>query len=446
MEGALASVIGGLVRVPVIAVPTSVGYGASFGGIAALLAMLNSCASGVSVVNIDNGFGAAAVASDQSRLNQDLAMLASAVSRTWSCIMLDCPTSPGRLHASCCSFGRWSSIGSAKRWRAKPRRRSGGSARWRSSRRPIRKTSRGGSALTSEAVAFAKAGGSLATRRARGPRRRSWSRSTSVDEPLEPLQLLGLARFLESVEQRRRSRAGGRMARHSPARPTYCSRIAIRAASFADETAAVHRAILPGGDDCRRASPALRDIREALRRQRAKLRSTLESLTRGATRRSTCRTRSSPTATAGTCVVVRAEHRDAIPGIVHGRSASGASLYLEPLATVALNNDVVALAEREKAEIHRILLALTNAFRLRGDELEALVDVAAELDELYAKARSGASRVDGVAPELTTDGRIEFSGARHPLLIPAVRDMTSDGVGADEATPGALDDSGRRRL
>ena len=63
MEGALASVIGGLVDCPVIAVPTSVGYGASFGGVSALLSMLNSCASGVSVVNIDNGFGAGFLAS-----------------------------------------------------------------------------------------------------------------------------------------------------------------------------------------------------------------------------------------------------------------------------------------------------------------------------------------------------------------------------------------------
>jgi pyridinium-3,5-biscarboxylic acid mononucleotide synthase len=68
MEGALPSVIGGLVDVPVIAVPTSVGYGASFGGVTALLAMLNSCASGVSVVNIDNGFGAAAIASSINHL------------------------------------------------------------------------------------------------------------------------------------------------------------------------------------------------------------------------------------------------------------------------------------------------------------------------------------------------------------------------------------------
>ncbi len=68
MEGALPSVVGGLVRVPVIAVPTSVGYGASFEGLAALLGMLNSCASNVSVVNIDNGFGAGYVASMINRL------------------------------------------------------------------------------------------------------------------------------------------------------------------------------------------------------------------------------------------------------------------------------------------------------------------------------------------------------------------------------------------
>jgi len=68
MEGALASVVGGLVGVPVIAVPTSVGYGASFGGLAALLAMLNSCAPGVSVVNIDNGFGAGHLAGLINRL------------------------------------------------------------------------------------------------------------------------------------------------------------------------------------------------------------------------------------------------------------------------------------------------------------------------------------------------------------------------------------------
>ena len=70
MEGALASVVGGLADAPVIAVPTSVGYGASFGGLSALLSMLNSCASGVSVVNIDNGFGAGYMASMINHLGE----------------------------------------------------------------------------------------------------------------------------------------------------------------------------------------------------------------------------------------------------------------------------------------------------------------------------------------------------------------------------------------
>ena len=67
MEGALPSVVAGLVKAPVIAVPTSTGYGASLGGIAALLAMLNSCATGIAVVNIDNGFGAAVMATKIAR-------------------------------------------------------------------------------------------------------------------------------------------------------------------------------------------------------------------------------------------------------------------------------------------------------------------------------------------------------------------------------------------
>ena len=68
MEGALASVIGGLVDKPIIAVPTSVGYGASFEGLSALLTMINSCANGISVVNIDNGYGAGYIASQINRL------------------------------------------------------------------------------------------------------------------------------------------------------------------------------------------------------------------------------------------------------------------------------------------------------------------------------------------------------------------------------------------
>ncbi len=73
MEGALASVVGGLVACPIVAVPTSVGYGASFGGLAALLSMLNACAAGIGVVNIDNGFGAGVLAAQILRTANSLA-------------------------------------------------------------------------------------------------------------------------------------------------------------------------------------------------------------------------------------------------------------------------------------------------------------------------------------------------------------------------------------
>lgn len=234
-------------------------------------------------------------------------------------------------------------------------------------------------------------------------------------EPLEPLALVGLSRLLASVESvaTAAERFGG------PA----LSAIGRRAASFTSEIQAVGRAIEPTGEISDRASPALREIRDTLRRQRASLRTTLDNLARGRDTAKYVQDQLVTDRNGRYVLVVRAEHRDAIPGLVHGSSASGASLYLEPLATIGLNNEIVALGEREKAEIYRILSALTFAFRARMPELDATLDVAAELDELFAKA-DFARRVDGVAPRLTGDGRVEFRNARHPLLIPAVRDLT----------------------
>jgi DNA mismatch repair protein MutS2 len=274
--------------------------------------------------------------------------------------------------------------------------------------------------LTVEAAAFVKAAGSLSID---GPEDLTpvLHHLEIADEPLAPLELVGLARFASSVELiAERIRAGG-----GPA----LQPVVAAVASFEDEVAAIRRAIDSAGDVADDASPALREIRDALRRQRAKLRSTLEGLIRG---RDTAKYLQEQIVTdrhGRYVIVVRAEHRDAIPGIVHGSSASGASLYLEPVATVALNNDVVALSDREMQEIHRILLELTNAFRQRPEDLDALVTAAAALDELNAKVRL-AGRMDGVAPRLAKDGRLDLRGVRHPLLIPAVRDLLSDGPGA----------------
>ena len=260
---------------------------------------------------------------------------------------------------------------------------------------------------TREAVAFLEAGGDLSIDA--GDELPAVLDGLSVAaEPLTPLQLIALARFTESVQ----TVATG--IGSNPSAPLLGG-IAATVASFAPEVAAVRRAILPSGDIQDGASQALRDIRDALRRQRARLRSTLEGLTRGRETAKYLQDQIISDRNGRYVVVVRAEHRGAIPGIVHGASASGASLYLEPLSTVELNNEIVTLADREKEEIHRILTALTDAFGRRRPELDVLVDAAGQLDELQAKSRL-AVRLGGTAPALAADGRIEFLGARHPLL------------------------------
>jgi DNA mismatch repair protein MutS2 len=295
---------------------------------------------------------------------------------------------------------------------------------------------------TSEAAEFMREGGSLALAAA-DDLPRVLDILEIDDQPLDPLQLVGLARFVESVAAVaagivRAGEAGPLRGRPARVRGRLLGEIAGRAASFVDETAAIHRAIEPSGDVSDHASPALRDIRERLRRQRTKLRSTLEAFTRGRDTAKYLQDQIVTDRNGRYVLVVRAEHGGAIPGIVHGTSASGASVYLEPLSTVELNNEIVGLAEREVEEVRRILLALTNAFRLRGAEFAATLDVAADLDELHAKAEL-ARRVDGVAPTLATDGCIELRGARHPLLIPAVRDLLVDEQAPSPSNPVPVD-------
>jgi DNA mismatch repair protein MutS2 len=233
-------------------------------------------------------------------------------------------------------------------------------------------------------------------------------------QALDPLPLRAVADFLDSVE----TAANG--IRHATGAFPILSAIAQRAPRFTQEVAAVRHAIDPGGEVLDSASPTLRTIREQLRQKRTRLRSTLEQFVRG---RDTAKYLQDQVVTERNgryVLMIRAEHRGNVPGIVHGSSASGATLFLEPSATVEVNNDIVELEEREREEIRRILLALTDAFRVRPDDLAHAVDVATELDVLQAKARFGIM-VNGVAPDIAVDGRVELRAARHPLLIREVR-------------------------
>ncbi len=226
---------------------------------------------------------------------------------------------------------------------------------------------------------------------------------------LEALRLLALATFLDSVEDTRA--AIRRVAASFP----LVDRTGAYAASFKGEIARVRSTIDHSGDVVDDASPQLKGIRERLRRQKTRLRGTLESYLRGKETAKYLQDQVVTERNGRYVLVVKAEHRTGIPGIVHGASTSGASLYLEPLSTVEINNDIVALEEQEAEEVRRILLELTESFRGRADDVERTVAAAVDLDVLQARARFSES-IDGVEPALSADGAFELQAARHPLL------------------------------
>jgi DNA mismatch repair protein MutS2 len=248
---------------------------------------------------------------------------------------------------------------------------------------------------------------------------------------LEALRLLKLGDYLESIEQSRQA-----IRKVGSAFPILSQQVDA-VASFAREIADVRRKIEPSGDVADNASPALAQIRDRLRRHKQRLRSTLDSFLRG---RETAKYLQEQVVTDRNgrhVLMVRAEHRGAIPGIVHGGSTSGASLFVEPLETVEINNEIVALEEQEMEEVRRILLALTDAFRARPDELERTVEVATALDVIQARARFSLM-TGSVEPIVGADGTFELKGARHPLLMRAVNERLADrasGFGIRDSEP-----------
>ena len=263
--------------------------------------------------------------------------------------------------------------------------------------------------------------------------------SLAVDgRALEALRLLKLGDYLESIEQSRQA-----IRRVGSAFPILSQQVDA-VASFSGEIADVRRKIEPSGEIADNASPALAQIRDRMRRQKQRLRSTLDSFLRG---RETAKYLQEQVVTDRNgrhVLMVRAEHRSAIPGIVHGGSTSGASLFVEPLETVEINNEIVALEEQELEEVRRILLALTDTFRARPDELERTIEVATTLDVIQARARFSLM-TGSVEPIVAADGTFELKGARHPLLMRSVSERLADldpGLGTRD--PGPENERGTR--
>ncbi len=184
-------------------------------------------------------------------------------------------------------------------------------------------------------------------------------------------------------------------------------------ADFRDVLAAIRRCVLPNGEISDDASAALRRIRASIAQTREAIQKTLKQILRARN------------AEAGEDYVtlrnerfvipVRAENRRSVHGVVHGASATGQTVFMEPFETVEANNQLVQLAEDEAAEIARILRELTERLQGIRGPLQAAAAANAELDSVFARARF-ARDFDAAAPEFSNADELRLEGARHPVL------------------------------
>jgi DNA mismatch repair protein MutS2 len=229
---------------------------------------------------------------------------------------------------------------------------------------------------------------------------------------LEPRVLRDLASFIEGgIEIARRvARAEG---------TPRLSRLASEVKDTGDVAAAIRRALLPSGEVADDASPRLADIRRTLLRLRAQLTSVMEGYLRGADAERLLQDRIVTTRNDRYVLLLKAEHKGQLPGVIHGSSGSGASFFVEPLPAVSLNNDIVELQDDERAEVVRILQDLTARAGARADDLAFTASVLGELDAVQAMALLAVD-MDARAPEIVEGAspELELIDSRHPLLMP----------------------------
>ena len=197
--------------------------------------------------------------------------------------------------------------------------------------------------------------------------------------------------------------------------------LAARAAGVADfkETqAAIRRCILPNAEISDDASSALRRIRASIQQTRESIQKTLKQILRS---RNAGSGEDYVTLRNDRFVIpVRAEHRRSMQGVVHGASATGQTVFVEPFETVESNNQLVQLAEDEAAEILRILKELTDRLRGMQGPLQGAAETIAELDSVFARGRF-ARDFDACMPEFSDAGDLKLEAARHPVLEDKLR-------------------------
>ena len=229
---------------------------------------------------------------------------------------------------------------------------------------------------------------------------------------LEPQALADLASFIEGgVEiSRRVARVDG---------TPRLSRLASEVQDTRDVAVAIRRALLPSGEVADDASPKLADIRRTLLRLRSQLTSVMEGYLRSADAERLLQDRIITTRNDRYVLLLKAENKGQLPGIIHGTSGSGASLFVEPLPAVELNNDIVQLQDQERNEVLRILQELTARAGHRADDLALMASVLGELDAVQAMALLAVD-MDAHPPEVVEGPKadLELLDSRHPLLMP----------------------------
>ncbi len=261
-------------------------------------------------------------------------------------------------------------------------------------------------ALIREAVAYLRPGAELGFGSLADPEQ--WLARLAI-----PASVLSIAQFLDAATLMEivtgvRQTFKGDAAKYP--------RLAERSASFADFRhllIAIRRAILPNGEISDDASPQLKRIRVGIAQSRDKIQKSLESILRargGETGEDYITLRNERFV-----IPVRASDRRAVPGVVHAASATGQTIYVEPLEAIDLNNRLVQLSEEELAEIARILAELTERLRSDRGPLEAAAAGIAHLDSVFGRGRF-AREFDCVMPEFSTGNTLRLEAARNPVL------------------------------
>lgn len=232
-------------------------------------------------------------------------------------------------------------------------------------------------------------------------------------ELLEAPQLRAVARFLEVCAQAGRVTVDEGVRRRYPRIAERCGRLLVGS----DFPARIERTLDPAGEVRDEASGALRALRRRLRRSRQEMAARLEQMSRSL---GSGAEESLVTLRGGRYVLTLATtDRRRMEGIVHDRSASGRTVYVEPLAVVEQNNEIAEIEADERAEVRRILLELTGWVRERGPAIEASLQTLAELDEWNARAAL-AQDLNGALPLLEEAcGELRIVRGRHPLLYAA---------------------------